>query len=63
MRRSNRRRPGSLPHRDNSYDEGVVPLMAPQDSDELKTQTQKGLYAMGCILAAFIVIMARLYFL
>ena len=42
MRRSNRRRPGSLPHRDSSYDEGVVPLMAPQNSDELKTQTQKG---------------------
>ena len=37
--------------------------MAPQDADELKIQAKKGLYALGCIVAAFVVIMARLYFL
>ena len=63
LRRTNRRRPETMLNGERRKDQGVVPLMAPQDADELKIQAKKGLYALGCIVAAFVVIMARLYFL
>lgn len=63
LRRINRRRPETMLNGERRWDQGVVPLMAPQDADELKIQAKKGFYALGCILAAFVVIMARLYFL
>ncbi len=63
LRRSNRHRPETMLNGERRRDQGVVPLMAPQDTDEMKIQAKKGFYALGCILAAFVVIMARLYFL
>ncbi len=63
LRRTNRRRPETMLNGERRKDQGVVPLLVPQDADELKIQAKKGLYALGCIVAAFVVIMARLYFL
>ncbi len=63
LRRTNRRRPETMLNGERRKDQGVVPLLVPQDADELKIQAKKGLYALGCILAAFIVVMARLYYL
>ncbi|NLZ18347.1 MAG: penicillin-binding protein 2 [Desulfobulbaceae bacterium] len=63
LRRTNRRRSETLLNGERRRDQGVVPLMAPQDADELKMQAKKGLYALGCIVVAFIIVMARLYFL
>ena len=62
LHRTNQRRSGVL-NRRNWSRKGLVPLTPPQDSDELKLQAKKGLYAMGCILVIFVVIMARLYLL
>ncbi len=61
--KSNRRRPETMLNGERRKDQGLVPLMAPQDADELKIQARKGLYALGCILAAFMVVMARMYYL
>lgn len=63
LRRTNRRRPETMLNGERRRDQGVVPLMVPQDADELKIQAKKGLYALGCIVVAFIVVMARLYYL
>ena len=61
FRKSNRRRPTSMVPRE-ILKGGEVPLAA-QEVDELKTQSKKGMYAVICIMAAFAVVMARLYFL
>ena len=62
LRKANRRRPETMLNGERKKDQGVVPLIS-QDADELKIQAKKGLYAMGIIVATFIVILARLYYL
>lgn len=61
LRKGNTRRPtGTLPR--DLLEKGEVPLAA-QEVDELKAQSKKGLYAVICILVAFTVVVARLYYL
>lgn len=61
--KNNRRRPETMLNGERKKDQGVVPLLAPQDTDELKIQNRKCYCALSCILVAFAVIMARMYYL